>query len=668
MAATGNGIQVDPPTEASNPANSTSTLPDVPNATALTNAIEQGNINAVQALIERGADVNSPLLRQGTVLQAALQLAEPQIDCVKFLLENGANIYSTGDGGSNALALAVARRLDNVLDLMIDGGYIRTEVELPTDQRLPFDFTILHVAACFRNVRALERLLETPAREMVNDKNNMGQTPLHLATRPYSTFFDYIYNFTRPRYKIPPIPDVPYSIECEIAQLLVNNGARGDISDENGHTALENSLRNFNTYDMAKIVFPASVGPSGWTEMLGHVLRKPDAHILHSDNYWGERISLMTTNDLQALNTSQLSFNRCLLFPEKSIAEQEQVLKEDSLLLLSEHQSFVTDKPGLSCQWWHRVEEPSCRIYWVVHRALMPRRSEFEAFKIDHILHDFIACRFVTNCPILSLNDDSWLRSSDTQLDQTTIKIVSHYHVLLWAMVKYRPYNKPIMLRSTALITTTQHAERTTKVCNLLTPFAMTLMEEWTRMFKNANEHLLKMRSVILTSRGHNPLVIDHLLHDALLWVQVEEVANKQKRDLMELNALFVAEELESFGAALSEFYKYLAEGVKNLRDTSQELIGLEFNLTSIREAQKSTSTSVSMKRLSWITFIFLPLTFVSSLFGMNVNVLESNPPWWIYLPFAFSTLGLTMIVWLTFKRYPSIEDKAERVFRKLTR
>lgn len=45
----------------------------------------------------------------------------------------------------------------------------------------------------------------------------------------------------------------------------------------------------------------------------------------------------------------------------------------------------------------------------------------------------------------------------------------------------------------------------------------------------------------------------------------------------------------------------------------------------------------------------------MQSLFGMNVNVLESNPPWWIYIPFAVVTLGLTMVVWLTFKRYPSV-------------
>lgn len=122
------------------------------------------------------------------------------------------------------------------------------------------------------------------------------------------------------------------------------------------------------------------------------------------------------------------------------------------------------------------------------------------------------------------------------------------------------------------------------------------------RAFKTANDHQFKMASleiervgvILLKSRGNDHRLIDRLFEDALLWVQVEEIANEQSHDLSELNALFVVGdewrppdrkiplfnvvnigELERFEAAVSEFCKYLAAGVKNLRDTSQELIGL---------------------------------------------------------------------------------------------
>ncbi|KAL2137524.1 hypothetical protein VTI28DRAFT_9221 [Corynascus sepedonium] len=55
------------------------------------------------------------------------------------------------------------------------------------------------------------------------------------------------------------------------------------------------------------------------------------------------------------------------------------------------------------------------------------------------------------------------------------------------------------------------------------------------------------------------------------------------------------------------------------------------------------------MKRLSWITFVFLPLMFIASLFGMNVDVLGSNPAWWIYVPFAAGTMFLTLTYVYTF-------------------
>jgi hypothetical protein len=39
----------------------------------------------------------------------------------------------------------------------------------------------------------------------------------------------------------------------------------------------------------------------------------------------------------------------------------------------------------------------------------------------------------------------------------------------------------------------------------------------------------------------------------------------------------------------------------------------------------------------------------------MNVNVLASNPPWWWYIVFATVILGLTVVIWIIFKRFRGV-------------
>ncbi|KAI8665378.1 hypothetical protein NCS56_00973500 [Fusarium sp. Ph1] len=514
MVASVHGTPGDPPTETSKLANPTSITPGISDFAALKDAIQQVNIEAVRALAEKGADVNSWLPGEGTVLQIALGVAEPRIECVRMLLDNGANIYK-GDTFGNALTRAVDDGLDDVLDLMVQGGYVRNEAELPPDQRLENDMTILHVAVCCRNRRALKRLLESPAKEMIDHQDTWRRTPLHYATQTYSEALHWVQVSVDVNAKWYPTPG---STECEIAQVL-----------------------------------------------------------------------------------------------------------------------------------------------WKLHQNSMPTKSEFETFRDDLTLHDFIACRFITTYPSLFRKGggDQSL-SSDTKLDGTSIELVRRSHVLLWTMVKSGErhigwdgikLSKYIMLKTTALITTSQHAELAIDVCKLLNPLLQTLREKW----------------------------------------MLEEIANEQRRDLSELNALFVnsyqwkpherkippdelddIEELKNFGAAVSGFCEYLAAGVKNLTNTSQELIGLESLMKAPDQGSSEVYVNKREHEASQLDHVKKPvegaLTKMQSLFGMNVNVLESNPPWWIYIPFAFATLGLTMVVWLTFKRYPSIEDKAERVFRKLTR
>ncbi|KAI8663753.1 hypothetical protein NCS57_00977500 [Fusarium keratoplasticum] len=309
MVASVSGTPRDPPTETFNPANPTSITPGISDFAAFKDAIQQGNIEAVRALVEKGADVNSWLPGEGTVLQIALEVAEPQIECIRMLLDNGANIYNKGDTFGNALTRAVDNGLDDVLDLMVQGGYVRNEAELPPDQRLENDMTILHVAVCCRNRRALKRLLESPAKEMTDHQDTWRRTPLHYATQTYSEALHWAQVSVDVNAKWYPTPG---STECEIAQVLVDNGARGDIPDVwGGSTALQNAFQNFTTYDVANIVFPATlVDMSRWAETVRYVLERPEMHILYNETGG----SLITTSELEASETSELTFNHFLLF------------------------------------------------------------------------------------------------------------------------------------------------------------------------------------------------------------------------------------------------------------------------------------------------------------------------------------------------------------------
>ena len=58
---------------------------------------------------------------------------------------------------------------------------------------------------------------------------------------------------------------------------------------------------------------------------------------------------------------------------------------------------------------------------------------------------------------------------------------------------------------------------------------------------------------------------------------------------------------------------------------------------------------------------------FISSVFGMNVDVLKSNPRWWIYILFAAGTMILTLGVWILFKR-KNLERRIKERFQWLVK
>ncbi|ODH47753.1 hypothetical protein GX48_06175 [Paracoccidioides brasiliensis] len=64
----------------------------------------------------------------------------------------------------------------------------------------------------------------------------------------------------------------------------------------------------------------------------------------------------------------------------------------------------------------------------------------------------------------------------------------------------------------------------------------------------------------------------------------------------------------------------------EDLVKPTKSLISLLYQSVSIRDSRHSIQLGTSMWRLSWITFVFLPLTFIVGFFGMNVDTFADNP------------------------------------------
>ncbi|KAK6362687.1 hypothetical protein TWF730_000143 [Orbilia blumenaviensis] len=119
-----------------------------------------------------------------------------------------------------------------------------------------------------------------------------------------------------------------------------------------------------------------------------------------------------------------------------------------------------------------------------------------------------------------------------------------------------------------------------------------------------------------------------------------------------------IADDLEKIMAFFEAAHSESKDWDKELRDMMQ----MVFSLVSIDEAYRSREQAQSLKRLSWITFIFLPLLFAASLFGMNVDILEDNPSWTWYLVVCVPSLCVVWVVWLAYR----ISDRKREISEEI--
>ncbi|KAL8802479.1 MAG: hypothetical protein Q9182_003787 [Xanthomendoza sp. 2 TL-2023] len=88
----------------------------------------------------------------------------------------------------------------------------------------------------------------------------------------------------------------------------------------------------------------------------------------------------------------------------------------------------------------------------------------------------------------------------------------------------------------------------------------------------------------------------------------------------------------------------------EDLVKPTSSLNDLVYKSVEIRDSRHSLQLNTSMWRLSWITFIFLPLTFIGTFFGMNVDTFSNDPSIKWYFAATVPLMTLVLILWYIIK------------------
>ncbi|CAN9463869.1 unnamed protein product [Alternaria alternata] len=134
---------------------------------------------------------------------------------------------------------------------------------------------------------------------------------------------------------------------------------------------------------------------------------------------------------------------------------------------------------------------------------------------------------------------------------------------------------------------------------------------------------------------------------ERLIYIHVDVI----KEMVTHLHDLAGADPKESsdqpwLGSVPDELDKLTGQWERDVILPTTALSDLMYKSVGIRDARHSLQLGLSMWRLSWITFIFLPLTFTVGFFGMNVSTFSENPPlkWWFIV--SIPVLAVVLILW----------------------
>ncbi|EME42640.1 hypothetical protein DOTSEDRAFT_89975 [Dothistroma septosporum NZE10] len=121
--------------------------------------------------------------------------------------------------------------------------------------------------------------------------------------------------------------------------------------------------------------------------------------------------------------------------------------------------------------------------------------------------------------------------------------------------------------------------------------------------------------------------------------------------------------EVDWMGSTSAEFERLQHKVSEDLVQPTSNSSDLMYESVGIRDSRQSLQLGLSMWRLSWITFILLPSTFIVGSSSMNVDHFKDNPGVGWYFVAATILMALLLILWYSIKH--SLQRKRQTPYQR---
>ena len=202
--------------------------------TAMCFACQMGCTNAVQLLLDNGADINKTHKCSWTPTYIAC--FHGHVDAVRLLLDSGAAIDKASVMGETPLYTACCKGYIDVVRLLLEKGAEVDKVNLMGE-------TPLYTACCYDNINVAQFLLEKGAE--VDKANNNEETPLFIACKKGHTKIVKLLSGENGANvdKVNSEGTSPLLVAClknhiNVAKILLETGANINLADIKGSTPL----------------------------------------------------------------------------------------------------------------------------------------------------------------------------------------------------------------------------------------------------------------------------------------------------------------------------------------------------------------------------------------------------------------------------------------------